>query len=234
METLHNTLFYENVAAGGWDLSTLLQGLQMSENDIPSDEAFVLESVRRVLDGDIEAFSAIVNAHQRLVAADLSRRLPPQDVQEVAQDTFVRAFRALPSYRGEAPLRIWILRIARYAAMDFWRKRYRNRALSFSDLDDTALLHVEATQQEQIASQHADQDARAAAKEWLDAALLRLSPDDRAVITLVELEECTMEDAARRLGCGLSAVKVRAFRARRRLKAILKDLRPGKEEKPCA
>ena len=60
----------------------------------------------------------------------------------------------------------------------------------------------------------------------------RLNPDDRAVITLVELEERSMEDAARRLGCGLSAVKVRAFRARRRLKAILEDLRPGKEEKP--
>ena len=62
------------------------------------------------------------------------------------------------------------------------------------------------------------------------AALRRLSPDDRAVITLVELEEFSMEDAARRLGCGLSAVKVRAFRARRRLKAILEDLRPGKDE----
>jgi RNA polymerase sigma-70 factor, ECF subfamily len=204
----------------------------MSENDIPSDEAFVLESVRRVLDGDTEAFSAIVTAHQRLIAADLSRRLPPQDVQEVAQDTFIRAFRSLPSFRGEAPFRIWILRIARHAAMDFWRKRYRRRDQTFSDLDETALLHVELTQQEQLAGQRADQEARASAKEWLEAALRRLSPDDRAVITLVELEEFSMEDAARRLGCGLSAVKVRAFRARRRLKAILKDLRPGKEEKP--
>ena len=203
----------------------------MSETDIPNDEAFVLESVRQVLAGDIEAFSAIVQAYHRLIAADLSRRLPLQDVQEVAQDTFVRAFRALPSYRGEAPLRFWILRIARYAAMDFWRKRYRRRDRSFSDLDDSALFQVEATQQEQIARQRVDQDAQATAREWLDAALLRLSPDDRAVITLVELEDVSMEDAARRLGCGLSAVKVRAFRARRRLKAILEDLRPGKEKK---
>ena len=59
--------------------------------------------------------------------------------------------------------------------------------------------------------------------------LVRLSPDDRAVITLVELEERSMEDAARRLGCGLSAVKVRAFRARRRLKKVLEELRPGKD-----
>ena len=171
------------------------------------------------------------NAHQKLIAADLSRRLPPQDVQEVAQDTFIRAFRALPSFRGEAPFRIWLLRIARYAAMDFWRKRYRRRDRSFSELDDAALFRVEASQQEQFAEQQTDADARATAKEWLGAALRRLSPDDRAVITLVELEDCSMEDAARRLGCGLSAIKVRAFRARRRLKVILKEIRPEKEDK---
>jgi RNA polymerase sigma-70 factor, ECF subfamily len=204
----------------------------MSDTDIRGDEAFVLEAVRRVLDGDIESFAAIVNAYQNLIAADLSRRLPAQDVQEVAQDAFLRAFRALPSYRGEAPLRIWILRIARHAAMDFWRKRYRRRDRSFSDFDDPALLHVEDVRQEQLAGQQADRDAQETAREWLEAALRRLSPDDRAVITLVELEECSMEDAARRLGCGLSAVKVRAFRARRRLKAVLEDIRPGKEENP--
>ena len=206
----------------------------MSENDIRGDEdAFARAAVRRVLDGDIEAFAAIVNAHQRLIAADLSRRLPPQDVQEVAQDTFVRAFRALPSYRGEAPLRIWILRIARHAAMDFWRKRYRRRDRPFSDLDDAALLHVEAVRQEELAGRQSDRDAQESAREWLEAALRRLSPDDRAVITLVELEERSMEDAARRLGCGLSAVKVRAFRARRRLKTVLEDIRLRKEGKPC-
>ena len=203
----------------------------MSENEIRSDdEAFVMEAIRRVLNGDVEAFAVVVNAHQRLIAADLARRLPAQDVQEVAQDAFIRAFRSLPSYRREAPFRIWILRIARHAAMDFWRKKYRRRDQLFSDLDDPALARVEATQQERLAEQKADREAQDSAREWLAAALLRLSPDDRAVITLVELEERSMEDAARRLGCGLSAVKVRAFRARRRLKAILEDLRPGKDE----
>ncbi|HAL92051.1 MAG TPA: RNA polymerase, partial [Verrucomicrobia bacterium] len=115
-------------------------------------------------------------------------------------------------------------------AMDFWRKKYRRRDRLFCDLDDSARVHVEATQQERLAEQKADREAQESARERLEAALVRLSPDDRAVITLVELEERSMEDAARRLGCGLSAVKVRAFRARRRLKAILEDLRPGKDE----
>ena len=205
----------------------------MSDTDIRNDdETFVLEAVRRVLAGDIEAFAAIVKAHERWIAADLSRRLPPQDVQEVAQDTFVRAFRSLPSYRGDAPFRIWLLRIARHAAMDFWRKRYRRRDRSFADLDDSSLLHVEDLRQADLAGQQADRDAQESAREWLEAALHHLSPDDRAVITLVELENCSMEDAARRLGCGLSAIKVRAFRARRRLKTILEDLRPKKENQP--
>ena len=102
----------------------------------------------------------------------------------------------------------------------------------FTDLDEAAQLEVETTQQARLAEARADREARETARERLEAALTRLSPDDRAVITLVELEERTMEDAARRLDCGLSAIKVRAFRARRRLKAVLDELRPGKEEKP--
>jgi RNA polymerase sigma-70 factor (ECF subfamily) len=89
-----------------------------------------------VLDGDVEAFAVIVNTFRNLVAADLARRLPPSDVQEVAQDAFVRAYRALPAFRGDAPVRIWLLRIARHAAMDFWRKTYRRRERLLDDLDD--------------------------------------------------------------------------------------------------
>ncbi len=70
-----------------------------------------------------------------------------------------------------------------------------------------------------------EDEARARRREWLEAAMAHLSPDDRAVVTLVELEELPMQEAARELGCGLSAVKVRAFRARRRLKHWLEKTR---------
>jgi RNA polymerase sigma-70 factor, ECF subfamily len=194
------------------------------------DDAFLMEAVRRTVDGDVEAFAAIVQACQRDVAADLSRRLPPQDVQDVAQDAFVRAFRALPSFRGDAPLRIWVLRIARRAAMDFWRKRYRRRDRPFADLDESAMEHAERERQTRLAQERTDRNAQEDAREWLQAALLRLSPEDRAVVTLVELEDRTMEEAARKLGCGLSAVKVRAFRARRRLKTVLEEMQAKKRE----
>ena len=171
----------------------------------------------------------IVQTFQKLIAADLSRRLPVSDVQEVAQDVFVRAYRALPGYRGDAPVRIWLLRIARYAAMDFWRKTYRRRDRVQAGLDESTSRRMEATHQEQVADQQRDEETRAAAQKWVAAALLRLSPDDRAVLTLVELEEHSMKEVAQMLGCGLSAVKVRAFRARKRMKTILLELQSQKE-----
>jgi len=196
------------------------------------DETFVLEAVRRVLKGDIEAFAAVVNTHQKLIAADLSRRLPAQDVQEVAQDVFLRAFRGLPSFRGEAPFRIWLLRISRYAAMDFWRKHYRRKERVMDDFDEATQIHLEMVQQEQVAAEQDRKASQATAREWLEAALLQLSPNDRAVITLVELDGASMEEAAQELGCGISAVKVRAFRARRRLKVILEEIRSEKDSTP--
>jgi RNA polymerase sigma-70 factor, ECF subfamily len=227
---LNASLFYENVAPGFRAAPGIRTGLQMSKPYSPSrDETFVLEAVRRVVAGDTEAFSVILTAHQKLIAADLSRRLPAQDVQEVAQNVFLKAFRALPSFRGEAPFRIWLLRIARFTAMDFWRKRYRKRERTFSDLDEAALFHIEAAHQEQVTAAMDKKEAQTAARAWLEAALSRLSPNDRSVLTLVELEDCSMEEAARELGCGLSAVKVRAFRARRRLKVILEEIRGKKE-----
>jgi len=227
---LNAALFYENVAEEFRVRSGILPNLQMSKSKRTTrDDPFVLEAVRRVIDGDTEAFSVILTAHQRLIATDLSRRLPAQDVAEVAQDVFLKAFRALPSYRGKAPFRTWLLRIARYSAMDFWRKRYRSREQVFADLDDSEKFHAEVLHQEQIAAERERQEARSAACEWLEAALRQISPNDRAVITLVELEGYSMEEAARELGCGLSAVKVRAFRARQRLKIILEEIRFNKD-----
>jgi RNA polymerase sigma-70 factor (ECF subfamily) len=129
-------------------------------------------------------------------------------------------------------VRIWLLRIARHAAMDFWRRKYRRRDRPFSDLDEGAQLQVEAVQQEGVAERLADLEARELARTWLEAALGRLTPDDRAVITLVELEERSMDEAARQLGCSLTAVKVRAFRARRRLRTILTELRKSGKVEP--
>lgn len=208
----------------------------MSGNDIhEAAERLALEAVGRVLDGDTEAFAVILRAYERLVAADLARRLPAGDVQEVAQDAFVRLYRSLPSYRRKVPLRSWVLAIARHAAMDFWRRKYRRQETPLGDLGgagreeegdgDAGAAAADAAAYRAQQEQAREDEAKARRREWLEAALAHLSPDDRAVISLVEFEERPMEEAARELGCGIAAVKVRAFRARRRLKVWLEKTR---------
>lgn len=201
-------------------------------------EALALQALGRVLDGDTEAFAVILRAYERLVAADLARRLPAGDVQEVAQDTFVRLYRSLPSYERRVPLRNWVLAIARHAALDFWRRQYRRAdevpagdlaggGGSGADADgtDPGAAAADAAAMRAHEESAREDEARARRREWLEAAMSHLSPDDRAVITLVELEERPMQEAAQLLGCGLSAVKVRAFRARHRLKHWLEKTR---------
>jgi len=186
-------------------------------------------AIGRVLDGDDDAFAVVVRSYSSTVSQALARRVPAQDVQEVAQDVFVRLYRSLPTYRGDAPLRVWVLTIARLAAADHWRRQYRRRDVAMSDFDEAGQIGVEAAWREQEAGREADAKRRAAARRLLEAGLARLSPDDRAVITLTELEERSMDEAARELGCGLSAVKVRAFRARKRLGKILAELTGRKD-----
>lgn len=189
-----------------------------------AEEETILAAIQRVLEGQTEAFAVILHTYERLVASTLAHRLPAQDVQEVAQDTFLRVFRSLPSFRHDAPVRTWVLRIARLAAMDHWRRHYRRRDVVMSDFDEAATIGVEHAAQAVQDQLDADARRREDARALLTAAMARLSPEDRAVLTLVELENVPMSVAAEQLGCGISAVKVRAFRARKRLKRHVEDI----------
>lgn len=195
-----------------------------AQADAAEEEQSVLAAIQRVLEGQTEAFAVILHTYERLVASTLAHRLPAQDVQEVAQDTFLRVFRSLPSFRHDAPVRTWVLRIARLAAMDHWRRHYRRRDVVMSDFDEAASVGVEHAAQAVQDQLDDDTRRREDARALLSAAMDMLSPDDRAVLTLVELENVPMSVAAEQLGCGISAVKVRAFRARKRLKRHVEDI----------
>lgn len=194
----------------------------------------VADAIRRVLDGDTEAFAVLVEVSRADVAAVLSRRLDAQDVQEVAQDAFVRVYRSLPQFHFEAPFRSWVQLIARRAAMDFWRRRYRKRETPFSALespcgdddDDLAVSAEDRLRRDADAAERREAERLAEMREALDAAMALLAPEDRALVQMVALEGVPMAEAARAVGCSLTAAKVRAFRARKRLKSVLEELLP--------
>lgn len=183
--------------------------------DLRPDERIVAA----VLDGDDGAFAVLAGRHKRQVlriAARFSRT--PQELEELGQEIFVKAYADLGQYRGEAPFSHWLSRIAVRSCYDALRKR--RREIDTVPLDDS-------TPEPSDPSAAGREDAEAA-RAVLDPALSRLRPAERMVITLLSLEERTVREVALLTGWTEVNVKVRAFRARRALKRILEEADGGK------
>ncbi len=154
-------------------------------------------TLARAREGDLRAFEELVRLHQADVYR-FARHLThdPPTAEDVTQETFLRAFRSLPSYRGEARFGSWLLRIARNCAMDALRTR---RALLARTTGPPAPAPP----------------ADAVARTELAAALMSLDDDHRELFLLVEVLGLSYREAADVLGLRLGTVKSRMHRARK-------------------
>ena len=192
----------------------------IAANDSDPDDAIV----QRVLDGDPDAFEGIIARHQAHVLRILKKHLPPDGVEEIAQETFIRAYRSLPSFKGKGGLKGWLSSIAVRTCYDFWRKRYRSPERAMSSLSEEGQRHVETVLAGRSGDAFREAARRKEAEALLDWALDRLSPADRMVLELVYLEGKPVKEAAALLGWSVANVKVRSFRARKKLHKLLTDL----------
>jgi len=179
--------------------------------------------VRRVLDGEVDAFAELVRRHGVRVGRTVARHIPYQQREEVVQDTWVRAFQSLHGFQLGTRFVDWVTGIAVRASYDYWRQHYRRREVTESALGEGHREWVESVGASQSAEIFGDQVRRAEARELLDYALARVSPEDRMVISLVHLEGLSAEEAARRLGWSAVNVKVRAHRTRRKMRRLIED-----------
>jgi RNA polymerase sigma-70 factor (ECF subfamily) len=180
------------------------------------DDAALLE---RAAAGDREAFDLFVRRHQasvwRLLRA-LTR--DPADAEDALQDAFLGAWRGAGTYRGGPSARGWMLTVARNAV----RRAHRRRAGEPPELESLEELGL-----------HAGWGANPgtletlARRELLERALARLTPEDREVLVLRELEELSGEETAAVLEVGVPAMKSRLHRARLRLVAALREIDHG-------
>lgn len=177
------------------------------------------ELLQRIRAGATDEFAEVVRRHQSRVFAILHRyERDAQRVEDLAQETFVKAWRALEQFDGRAPLEHWISRIAVRVAIDHLRRqKHRQNEIALSDLGDDALDWLRS------AGEKDGPDPRGAA-EILELAMRELSPADRAVITMQELEGRSVKEIAKTIGASGVAVRVRALRARARLKRALEKL----------
>ena len=182
--------------------------------------------VERVKLGDVRAFEMLVVKYQRRVERLISRMVRDVDlVPDIAQETFIRAYRALPNFRGDSAFYTWLYRIAVNTAKKALVELKRDLLLVESarplreDDSETSWSQIEPSHGE-------SPDVLLAAKEVavaVNAAMEELSAELRQAITLREIEGLSYEDIAEIMNCPIGTVRSRIFRAR---EAIALKLRP--------
>jgi RNA polymerase sigma-70 factor, ECF subfamily len=182
----------------------------MSDAEPTRDE----QLVRATLGGDDAAFAELVRRHKRRVFGTASRfARNDHQLEDIAQEVFIRAFKNLSQFRKDAPFEHWLARITFSACYDFLRRERKHR--------DTAPLDVVDFDLQDSSIDHAVSAGRA--REVLAWAMHQLRPDEQLIITLCEIEERSVREVADLTGWTESNVKVRAFRARQSLKRILEE-----------
>src|SRR5690242_12259235 len=183
------------------------------------------ELIAAVLAGDAASFEPFVQKYSPRVFATARRYARREsEVEDIAQEVWVKAFQKLASFRGEAPFEHWLMRLTVRTCYDFLRSHQRKKELSFSDLSDS-----ESDWLDRFAGQNdrSTEDADAA-RQLVQRILSQLTPAARLIITLLEIEERSVKEIAALTGWSVPLVKVRAFRARAEMKKVLAKLRKEK------
>jgi RNA polymerase sigma-70 factor (ECF subfamily) len=176
------------------------------------------ELIAAVLKGDAASFEPLVVKYSPRVFATARRYARREsEVEDIAQEVWLKAFSKLQSFRGEAPFEHWLMRMTVRTCYDFLRGHQRNRESSFSELSEPENDWLErfVTQPETLAD---DADA---AKLLIGRVLEKLSAPARLVITLLEIEDRSVKEIAELTGWSVPLVKVRAFRARGEMRKIV-------------
>lgn len=189
----------------------------------PDADAPLIERVKR---GDVKAFEMLVVKYQRRIERLIGRMVRDTDlVQDIAQETFIRAYRAIPQFRGESAFYTWLYRIAVNAAKKALVEMKRDPIVTESaragrdEDDETSRVENELSDGETPEALLASKEIAATVNASIDA----LSEDLRQAITLREIEGLSYEEIAEVMNCPIGTVRSRIFRAR---EAIALKLRP--------
>lgn len=177
------------------------------------------ELVARILRGDQRAFEVLVQRYSplvlRVVRGVLARSA---DVEDIAQEVFLRAYRSLGQIEAGSRLAPWLVRIAVNLCYDHLRRLRRRGERSFSELGPREARVVDTLLHDEAALHAVD---RLFLREVAEKLVGQLAPQDRAVLLLKEREGMDTREVARVLGCSETAVRLRLFRARRALRKLL-------------
>lgn len=184
------------------------------------------ELVRQVQQGNKRAFDLLVLKYQRRIMRLLARMInDPAEVEDVAQETFIKAYRALPKFRGDSSFYTWLYRIAINSARN-WQAARQRRPLALKEYKND---EGETFSPEDTLTDSNTPELELASRQvahTVNCAIEQLAPELRTAILLREIEGLSYEEIAQAMDCPIGTVRSRIYRAR---EAIAKELRQVQE-----
>jgi RNA polymerase sigma-70 factor, ECF subfamily len=192
-----------------------------AEADVPE-----LDLVRQAQAGDTEAFDQLVSRFRTRVFGMIYNMVHnEQDAWDLAQDSFLKAWKSIARFRGQSSFYTWMYRIVMNVTIDALRKKQvKGSGAEFND--EVQLKEIEPASRT-VPHGDALPHERMEHKEIrgrIDAAIAQLSPEHRAVILMKEIEDMQYHEIAESLGCSIGTVMSRLFYARKKLQNLLRDV----------
>jgi RNA polymerase sigma factor (sigma-70 family) len=203
------------------EAATLTASTPVAPNPAPPEDDMLL--VERAKKDDLEAFDELVRRYQeRIYATVYHMTSNHEDASDLTQETFIKAFQALKTFKGDSSFFTWVYRIAINKTINFLKKRRNRNHLSLNDLDlkaehDPDLLAL-------ISHKTPRRDLNLnELQEKLNMAMQKLSDVHRLVVTLHDIQGLPHEEISRVMDCNIGTVRSRLFYARQQLQAFLSD-----------
>lgn len=196
--------------------------------DGTKDEPSDFSLVQKVLGGNQDAFAEIVSRYQRKIFGIVYHHLGPgQDVEDLAQEAFLKIYNGLGSFDGSKPFAPWAYRIAVNCCLDDLRKRRLRRSIRFSELTPGEEAQTRKMLQSYQGSELSEEDLRHSG-EILQKILAELQDKDRMAFVLREVEGMEYEEIAGLMKSSENSIRIRVFRARKKLRELYRRVSEGR------
>jgi RNA polymerase sigma-70 factor (ECF subfamily) len=185
-----------------------------------------LELVKQAQAGDTEAFDQLVSRFRTRVFGMIYNMVHnEQDAWDLAQDSFVKAWRSIARFRGQSSFYTWIYRIVMNVTIDWLRKKQvKGGGAEFDDAIQLKEIDPASRTVPKADALPHEQMEQSEIRARIDAAIAQLSPEHRAVILMKEIEDMQYHEIAESLGCSIGTVMSRLFYARKKLQNSLRDV----------
>lgn len=177
--------------------------------------------IQRVLAGDTDCFACLIDRYgQPIHALILKVVRNPEDAEELAQDTFLKAFKSLGTFKGDCGFSTWLYRIAYNTALSSLREKRPEYLM----IDESTIEQVSGDTIEELVIDQLEESSMEERLQELERAMERLQAEERALLLLYYWQEKPVDEIARITGLSVANVKTKLFRTRKKLFVLLKTM----------